>query len=1013
MNLSEFCIKRPVFATVLSLILVAVGIMGFAYLNTRFMPKYSRQKIRIITSYPGASAKLVESSITTPIEQSIGGIQGIKTIQSKSLQGQSVIKIELQQGMSKYEVANQIRNRIDMNTDDLPSTIKSPIVQAGWDESDLIDIGFLSKSENLPQLRDYLERYVIDQLEQIPGVANVGTDGVNQYAMRIWLNPDKMRALHVSVSDIESAVKNANIELPAGEIKTNSINYPITAKTRLVSAKQFSNIVIKKTSTGLVRIHDVAKVKLGKNNNPHMIVRINGKPGILLETFPTADANPIATAARIKQFIQQVRPQLPPGVSANIVYNQAHYMQASIREVYISIFIAIFCVGIVILFFLGHLRSMLVPVVTIPICLIATFGLMYLFGFTINVITLLAMVLAIGLVVDDAIVVLENIHRHIEQGIQPYKAALRGSREITFAVIAMTITLAAVYAPIGLVKSQAAIIFSSFAFTLAGAVVLSGFIALTLTPMMCSRLLKSGDKTRYSRWLDLRLTTLTDRYQTLLELALRYRLMVLGLGIIIAGCGVWLFMSLPKSNVPLEDMGFVLAHVHATAGTTADSKQKQIATVAKFMHEFNATQNVVSISDDQSDSYDIIFDTLKPYAERRTSAVELSYLLNKKIRGVAGLSARAFTPHFGSSSKNNALEFYIMDSGSYKNLYHTVHKLLQKLRKISGVTDVNTNLNFNSQQYNLTVNRNLAGQLGVSVATIDNTVADLIGGTTVSTFNMGGKNYDVIIQADNKLLHDLSVIKKFYINNGLQQLTPLSPLIHLQPVLTQQTLQHYNRLRAAEVGANVAAGYNFGALVHTLDHQLPKMLPNNVKFAFTGAAAEVFQTSNSMSILFILAIVFIYLVLSAQFESFIDPFIILLAVPLSIVGALVSLKLINGSINLYTSIGLVTLIGLIAKHGILITNFANKLQLDGIDRYSALIKSARIRLRPILMTTAAMIFGALPLLMASGAGAISRRQVGGVIVGGLLFGTFFSLILVPVAYSFLSKPATSRRNPEA
>ncbi|MCH9769758.1 MAG: efflux RND transporter permease subunit [Gammaproteobacteria bacterium] len=1010
MNLAEICIKRPVFATVLSLILIAIGIMGFIYLNTRFMPKYARNSVRVTTTYPGASSNLIETSITTPLEKAIGGIQGVKNIQSKSRQGESIIIINLRYGANKYEIANQVRNRVELAKYDLPTNINTPIVQSGWDESDLIDIAFLTSPDKLSQLRDYLERYVVDPIEQIPGVASVEADGVNDYAMRIWLNPDKMKARNLSISDLENAITANNIQLPAGEIKTNTIDYPITAKTRLKTPQQFGNIVIRADNGSLVHLHDVARVALGKTNDTNVVVTINGKPGILLETFPSSDANPIQTAAGVRRFVNSIKSQLPHGVKMQIVYDQSQFTKASIREVYYSIFIAVFCVGLVSFLFLGHLRSTFIPIATIPICLIATFGLMYLFGFTINVITLLAMVLGIGLVVDDAIVVLENIHRHIENKIAPLKAALIGSREITFAIIAMTITLAAVYAPIGLIKSQAAIIFRSFAFTLASAVIISGFVALTLSPMMCAKILTVPKPNPYSNWLERNFKSLEQAYQHFLKWILKHRYIVLGIAVAIGTAGYFLFAGLPKTNMPLEDMGLVMAHVKAPAGTTADWKQKQILAVSKIMRENPNTQYVSSIASDQATGFDIIIDTLKPYAERNQNAQTITADINQGIQQTPGLTARAFTPQFGSSSHNNELQFYIMSSSNYKNLYKTSENLISQLNHFPGINDANSNLNFDSQQYDLTINRALAGSMGVSAQTIDNTIASLIGGKKISTFELGGKNYDVIVQAEKKLVHSLSSINTFYVRNSEQKLVPLSNLVTVTPILTQQNLEHYNRLRAAKIGANITPGYNFGQIVHNLQNELPKLLPANAKFVFTGAAERVFETSHSMGIIFLLAIIFIYLVLSAQFESFFDPLIILLAVPLSMVGALAALKLIDGSVNLYTSIGLVTLIGLIAKHGILITSFANKLKKDGVAIHEALIKAATIRLRPILMTTAAMIFGALPLLLAAGAGAVSRRQIGAVIVGGLLFGTFFSLVLVPVAYSFINQIRNRKNN---
>lgn len=1000
-RLPEICINRPVLATVISLILMVIGILGYNNLTTRFFPKHERNSLIISTSYPGASAKLVETSITTPLEKNVSGIEGIDIIESVSSAGQSNIDIRLKDGYDPLELANKVRNRVAMSQYELPSTVKPPQIFSGHGSSELLDYGFLIKNNKLDALRDYLDRYVVPRLQQVSGVASASVFGANVYAMRVWLDPQKLAAVHLDANDIKTAIRNANVEQPAGRIKGKLIEFPITAKTKLHTAKEFGNIIVKKTNNQTVRLSDVAHVTLGTDTTRQEFVRVNGKLGVFLAIYNNTSANPIATADRVKAIMHDVKKQLPASISIIPSWDETIFMRASVDEVYFSIALAIACVILVILAFLGRLRNILIPVVTIPICVVATFGILYFAGLSINMITLLAIVLSIGLIVDDAIVMLENIHRHIELGETPKTAATRGSREITFAVIAMTLTLAAVYAPIALIQGQAATFFRSFAFSLAGAVLISGLVALTLSPMMCAYLLKShSGTTGYTLRLERFFNRMKSLYGNALDRLLRHRLRIVMLTLLIAVAGGFVFTSLPKGFMPAEDMGFLFSRLITPSGTPAEVADQQLLKTTDIIKQHSGVESIMSFTETGGDGMNRIFVLLKPYEQRNTSASALANQINRETKKVPGLNVATFAPSFGSGSSGQII-FYLYGAGNYIALNQTVKTLLDRLKRYPGLKQLNSNLAFNSQQYDLTVNRELASQLGVSVRNIDDNVAALLGGTVVSTFDLNGHTYDVYLQAEENYLNSFESLDKFKIKNDQQQLIDLGSVVSLTPVLTQPLLQHYNQLRGAEITAQLGPGYKLGEVVGYLQDNLPKLLPSQIKFAFGGRAEDILKTSKSMGMIFLLSIVFIYLVLSAQFESFSDPFVILFAVPFSIIGALAILKLANGSINIYTSIGLITLIGLIAKHGILITQFSNELCAKGKTVNEALIEAASLRLRPILMTTAAMIFGALPLVFATGASAISRREIGLVIVGGLFFGTFFSLILVPITYSYL------------
>lgn len=1005
MNISEICIKRPVLAIVLSLVLVVIGVMGYTYLDTRFFPKFEQNTITITTNYPSASAKLVESSITTPLEEAISGIQGVDTIQSQSYQGNSLITLTLKTNVDAYQTADQVRDKVELARSQLPSNLLTmPQVQTGYGNMELMDVGFVDSHQSVYMIRDYLDRYVINQIEQIPGIANVQVVGANSYAMRIWLDPEKMGTLSISVNDVENAIKTSNVSLPAGVIKGNAIDYPITADTKLSSATEFNNLIVKNINGNLVRIKDIGHAELGQDIGDDTIVRINGQPGVFLSINNATDANPIDAARNVNHLLNQMKQQLPAGMKIVPSFDISNYMNESVHEVYVSIMISIVCVIAVIFLFLGQWRTVLIPIATIPVCLIATFGLMYLLGFSINVITLLALVLSIGLVVDDAIVMLENIYRHIEQGTKPFAAAIQGSKEITFAVIAMTITLAAVYAPIGLMHNQASSIFQSFAFTLASAVLISGFVALTLSPMMSARLLRNVDlqSQGYSYRVERFYVRLTHYYQQFLAIVLKKRFVVVIAAVLIAVGGFFLIKNIPMTFVPQEDMGLIVTQLNSVSDASINTYADRLQKISNLFLQQPDVSSLIAMADTNPQSFNGVFATLKSYHQRKDSAQQLSNQVNQQIKQVPGLDASAFPPSFGGSMQSQ-LEFSLMGSGSYMDIYNVAQTLVDKLKSYPGLRDVQSNMKFDSQQYNMTVNRELAGKLQVNINDIDNTMAALLGGSNIATFDLEGKTYNIDVQAQSTDLHNINSINKFYVNNAQNKLIPLSDLINLQPTLSQTVLPHFNRLRSAQITAQLTPGYDLGTVVQYLQTALPTILPSDVKYQFTGSADNLLNSNSSMGLIFLLALVFIYLVLAAQFESFIDPFIILLAVPLCIVGALLSLKMIGGSMNIYTDIGLVTLIGLIAKHGILITQFANKLQEQGLTMQEALTKAAATRLRPIIMTTAAMIFGALPLLFTGGASSESRREIGMVIIGGLFFGTFFSLVVVPVAYTYANK----------
>lgn len=1020
MKLIDTCIHRPVLATVISLILIALGIMGYQRLATRFFPKFEQPTLTVTTQYPGASAKLIETNITTPLEDAISGISGIDTIESNSSTGVSQITVTLKSNADKNELANQIRNQVAAAQTNLPQDSQAPIVRTGRDSWELMDIVATDSSQSLVSIRDYIDRYLTNSIQEISGVADVTVGGSGQYVMKISLDPKKLAFFRLTTQDISTAIQQSNLSLPVGQIQADQLYYPITADTKLTSAEAFGNIILANRNNHLIRLSDVATVALSTPDTQQMIVHINGKRGVLIQVYNTNEANPIDVAAHVKALLKNVNSQLPPGMTLTTVYDQSLYMKASVHEVYIAIGLSVLCVCAVILLFLGDLRASLIPIVTIPICLIATFGLMALLGFTINVITLLAVVLSIGLVVDDAIVMLENIYRYIEEGMSPLKAAIKGANEIKFAIIAMTLTLAAVYAPVGLVQGDFSQIVRSFAFTLAGAVIISGFVALTLSPMMSAkglRALPPESSTQpqvrgffrrislrqYQRQLSYFFDGMSRQYQRGLSHVLNRRWLVVVLFLGIATSGFFLAKSLGFDFMPKEDMGFLVTVMPPSSGVSSQALSQQMMTdVMPILQKNSNIENSLAIaSTNDVNNFNIIFSLLKPYQQRHQSAQVIANTINAQLGKIPGIRAHSFPPSFGGSMQHQ-LAFNLMGGRNEQNLYQVSQSLIQRLKDIPGLTNVNASMNFNSQQYVLHVNRNLLGYLNLNVAQVDQTLATLWGGSTVSTFDLANKAYDVWLQAQPSYLRNIKAINDFYVRSSGNQMVPLSSVVTAKSILTQPEYTHYNRFLSTTISAQLKPGYNLGQVVQTLQAELPQLLPTNIKYAFIGAAKQMLSSNSHMGTLFILALVFIYLVLSAQFESFLDPLIILLVVPLTVVGALLGLKLFQGTFNIYTTVGLVTLIGLIAKHGILMTTFANTLRDEGVAVAEAIKRAAAIRLRPILMTTAATVFGALPLVLAAGASANSRRQIGLVIIFGMVLGTFFSLVVVPVAYSLMA-----------
>ena len=1013
-NLLKTCVKQPVIAIVLSLVVIVLGLVGFQRLELRFFPELKVPMVTVNTSFPGASADLMENEVTTIIENALSGVNGVESIISSSDVGRSNIIVMFKLGGDFEQQVNDIRDKVSGVKDRLPPDAYASTISVGGNADPVMGIGIMDKNKSTTEIRDYVARAVQPVLRQLPGVGGVGVLGSTDYAMRIWLNSAKMASLGITVTDIKTALTANNIDFSGGYVRTPDRNYSIVARTRLKNADDFAKIIVKQDDSGTARLSDVADVELGYSGIGTVPLRINGQDGVEVVVDPLMGANPITVASEVEKSMVGIQKNLLPGMSAKINYNNATFLKRSVNETFAAIIEAVLLVILVVFIFLGSMRSSLIPIVTIPVSLLGVFGVIYLFGFSINVMSLLGIVLAIGLVVDDAIVMLENIHRHLEQGMVPMEAALRGSREIAMAVVAMGLTLAAVYAPLGLMQGFTAKLFQQFAFTLAGAVVISAFVALTLTPMMCSRILhKGGQEGRFAIMIDKAFERLSHSYQAILKFMLHKRIFVVIALVVIAIFGGFLYREIPSEFIPQEDIGMFNVDVTAPDGASVNYVSKYSKKIEAMVAKIPQVEAYITNTTGSAQ----ITVILKPWGVRKVSTESLVEDLNKKLSQIPGVDADAYVPDIVDYGvKGHDIVFNIMTIGDYNDLLDPINKMMNTLKRYPGVVNVNTNLKFDKQQYAITIKRDIAANLGVNIQDIADTISAMLGGVHVGDVQAGGnRSYQVLVQLQQSDLSKFDAINQLYVRStppastdpskpaAVGTMIPLSSLVEMKPIIGQSSLSHFNRLRSGQVTARLAPGYSESQVIEYIQKVALTNVPHNLNTAFYGKAQQFLDSQGSMTEIALLALVFIYLVLSAQFTSFLDPIIILVAVPLSIVGALFSLKVSGGTLNLYSQIGLVTLVGMISKHGILITQFINQKREEGMEMMEAIVVASTVRLRPILMTTSAMVFGTFPLAFATGPGSIGRHQIGWVVIGGLLFGTFFSLIVVPVTYSYLGK----------
>ena len=1011
MGFFAFFIHRPVFATVLSLMLILLGFVSFQRLTVREFPNVDEPIVSVRTDYPGASSSIIETQVTQVLEGSIAGIEGIDVLESTSRAESSRITVRFRPEIDPDVAASDIRDRVSRVRGRLPDEISEPVIaKVEADAQAIMFLVFTSPRKSALEITDYVDRFIVDRLKNLTGVADVQIYGERRYAMRIWINRERLAAYNLTVQDIEQALRAQNAEIPSGRIESRDREFSVLSKTGLSTPEQFRNVVVKLTDGHQVKLGEVATVELGATDERRVSV-YNGEPAIAVGIIKQATANPLDVSHAVRQVLPDINASLPGGLRVEIGNDDTVFIERSIEAVYMTIAEAIALVVLVIVFFLRSLRAALIPIVTIPISLIATFTLMYALGFSVNTLTLLAMVLAIGLVVDDAIVVLENIYRHIEKGMSPIEAAIKGTREIGFAVIAMTLTLAAVYAPIAFAPGKTGRLFLEFALTLAGAVLVSGFVALTLSPMMCSRMLKhQTEHGLVFRMLERGFIAVEDGYRRLLGGVIRLRAIVLLVAVGVAGATGILYTSLKSELAPLEDRGVLRARGVGPEGATVAFTARYNAQIDNVLSDVPEIRARLAIAGVPEVSRSLVVAPMVPWEERSRSQGEISAELRPALRRIAGMQAIVQSPGaFGQRGSGRPVEFVIQTTGTYEELQQHVDKILERARENPGLDALDTDLKLNTPEFRVEIDRARVADLGLDVAVVGRTLETMLGGRQVTRFEQNGEQYDVLVQLASEDRASPAALSTIYLRSPRGEMIQLSNVASFSETVAPKELKRFNQLRSATILANLSPGYTVGEAIAFLEQAARETLPVGVQTDLSGASRDFRAAASSLALVFALALMFIYLVLAAQFESFRDPLLIMLTVPLSMAGAVAALSLTGGTLNVYSQIGLVTLVGLITKHGILIVEFANQRQHDGLDRTSAVIEAATLRLRPILMTTGAMVLGAIPLALASGAGAEGRQQIGWVIVGGMSLGTLLTLFVIPAVYSFAGQRLDRKR----
>ena len=1025
MKLSDLSIKRPVLAVVMSLLLIVLGAMSFMRLTLRELPNIDPPIVSVQVTYPGASAAVVETRVTQILEDALAGIEGINTIQSQSRNNRSDVSIEFNLSRDIEAAANDVRDAVSRVMDRMPEEADPPEVEKVEADAEVILwLNMRSTNMDTMQLTDYAERYIVDRLSALDGVARVQVGGGQRYAMRLWLDRDAMAARGITANDVETALRRENVELPAGSIESATRDFTLRVERGYRQPEQFEAIPLRKGEDGyVVRMGDVARAELGPEER-RSYLRSNGVPNVGLGIVRTSTANALDVARAARAEAERISPTLPEGTEIFVAYDSTEFIEASVERVYATLIEALILVFAVIWLFLGSLRAALIPAVTVPVCLVASFIALYAFGFTINLLTLLALVLCIGLVVDDAIVVLENIQRRADLGEPPLVAARRGTAQVAFAVIATTAVLVAVFLPVGFMEGNAGRLFRELSVALAAAVAISAFVALTLTPMMSSKLVRPhGEPRGLNAWTQRNLNRLGDGYARRVErLVAMPGKRILGLMLaVMALCllaMVGLGLLVPRELSPAEDRGRFFISIQGPEGAGFDYTVKQVQEVEKIVlaqtGEGKPIQRANSRAPggwgagaDMHSGNVIVF--LQPWNERTQSTDEVVTAMRRELGELPGIQARPQVPSGLLSSRGQPFQL-VLGGPDYAELSQWRDRIMQRIEQNPGLFGADSDYKETRPQMRVNIDRDRAADLGVSVQEIGRTLETMMGSRQVTTFVDNGEEYDVLLQAERANRAAPADLTNTYVRGNGDQLVPLSNLVTLSEVAEPGSFNRFNRLRAITISAGLSPGYTMGEAIEWTQQIVAEELPDHAQIDWKGESREYLRAGGAILLTFAMALLIVYLVLAAQFESFIHPLVIMLTVPLAVLGALIGLWVTGGTLNLFSQIGIVMLIGLAAKNGILIVEFANQLRDEGMSVARAIAESARVRLRPILMTSVATIVGAVPLVVAGGPGSASRATIGIVVIFGVAFSTLLSLFVVPAFYALLA-PFT--KSPEA
>lgn len=1003
MNITDVFIRRPVLACVVSLVIFMTGVLMFNALSIRQYPKVDPATIVVTTSYTGADQGAIANFITTPVESALSGLDGVDTVYSHSRIGESAVLINYKLGTNLNTAQANVMSKVSKVTAFLPQNARTPTVsQMDPNAQPIMYFSLAGTGMTMPQLTDYYSRVILPQLQNLPGVGQASALSGMRYAMRLWLDMDKLAALDLTPQDVYSALQAQNVQAAAGRIRSDQLYIQMAFENRMVTPERFSEMVIAKRDGRVIRLRDVGEAKLGTVDQTASVM-VDGKSALVAAIIPISNANPLSVSAVVKKTMRQIDSQLPDGYHFTVLYDQAKFILKSIQEVKLTLAETALAVILVILLFLGSFRVLLVPALTIPLSLVGAFSLMYWMGFSLNTLTLLALVLAIGMVVDDAIVVSENIHRHLEDGLSPKDAALVGGREIQFAVIAMTLTLGAVYAPIGLAGGFIGSMFKEFAFTLAGAVMISGVVALTLSPMICSKVMtRETVEGRLPKLVDGLFSSLCRAYHGFLQRVLHHRVALSVLVAAVVSGSIYLSLGMQTEIVPREDMGGVMVISENNPAANLASTNQASKAIFDVVKASPAQNYVLLFNGDKGENSSFIWMSLKDWDQRSMSADAVAESLNPQLAQVPSMKSFAMSFfQIPGVMGFNPIRVELKTTGDYLSMIQPMKLLLAKLKQNPRLVNLQSSLSYNKPQYRLVIDRQMAGALGVTMQSIAGAVSAAIGTPMVNQFILNDHDYYVIPAVYEDQVKVVDRIKRLRVRTEDGKTVPLSMVVQLRSHTVPNDFYHFQGLSAVRLTGINVGGLGLGEALSEIRQAVKEVMPKTVSVDYSGMSRLFMQSQGGTAMLYISALIFIFLILAAQFESFIKPFIVLMSVPMSIAGALLALKLTGGTMNLYTNIGMVTLIGLISKHGILLVEFASQGQHQGLSRNEAILKAAKTRLRPILITTAAMILGALPLALATGVGANARNQMGWTIVGGMSFGTLLTLFVVPMVYTWV------------